>query len=433
MSAVIRVENVSKLYSLKDVGAATIKSDLKRSWARLRGKEDPAFKLAESNDRTAKGDSDFVWALKDINFEVQQGEVLGILGKNGAGKSTLLKILSRVASPTTGSIRMKGRLLSLLEVGTGFHPDLSGRENIFLNGAILGMTKSEIKKNFDEIVDFSGIERYIDTPVKRYSSGMFVRLAFAVAAHLDPEILIIDEVLAVGDVEFQKKCISKMQEASRNQGRTVLFVSHNMSSIKTLCTNCILLEQGQVTMAGDVNKVVNYYYQTENRKIGKDGIIPDEFYRPYGTGEARFRAVYLVDEKGNKISDVRFRQKVKVHMEFEVLKPLQDVLVSFFVKNNDSQTIIFASEYENGFLPKDYKVGKYVIEADLDIALMPNHFTLSSSMYYFTGGAAIDYVENVYEFSVSNVAEAGKGDYPWTTVHGYINADAKWQHKSIKQ
>src|ERR1035437_338096 len=213
-NTVIKVENLGKQYRLGQVGTGTISHDLNRWWSKVRGKEDPYLKIGETNDRATKGESDLVWALKDINFEVKQGEVLGIIGKNGAGKSTLLKILSRVTGPTVGDIKVKGRIASLLEVGTGFHPDLSGRENIFLNGAILGMTKQEIKSKFDEIVDFSGVERYIDTPVKRYSSGMYVRLAFAVAAHLEPEILIVDEVLAVGDAEFQKKCLGKMKDVA---------------------------------------------------------------------------------------------------------------------------------------------------------------------------------------------------------------------------
>ncbi|MFZ9295445.1 MAG: ABC transporter ATP-binding protein, partial [Bacteroidia bacterium] len=223
--SVIKVENLGKQYHLGQVGTGTITHDLNRWWHRLRGKEDPYLKIGETNDTTKKGKSDLVWALRDINFDVKQGEVLGIIGKNGAGKSTLLKILSRVTSPTVGEIKVKGRIASLLEVGTGFHPELTGRENIFLNGAIMGMSKQEISSKFDEIVDFSGVERYIDTPVKRYSSGMYVRLAFAVAAHLEPEILIVDEVLAVGDAEFQKKCMGKMKDVS-GAGRTVLFVSH---------------------------------------------------------------------------------------------------------------------------------------------------------------------------------------------------------------
>ena len=227
MSTVIKVESLSKQYRLGQVGTGALSHDINRAWHRLRGKEDPYLRIGETNDRSTTGGSDYVWALKDINFEVHQGEVLGIIGRNGAGKSTLLKILSRTTAPTTGSIKVKGRIASLLEVGTGFHPELSGRDNIFLNGAILGMTRQEIKSKFDEIVDFAGVERYIDTPVKRYSSGMYVRLAFAVAAHLEPEILVVDEVLALGDAEFQKKALGKMKDVSENEGRTVLFVSHN--------------------------------------------------------------------------------------------------------------------------------------------------------------------------------------------------------------
>ncbi|MFM2338619.1 MAG: hypothetical protein RL115_1812, partial [Bacteroidota bacterium] len=240
----IKAEDIGKLYKLGEIGTGTISHDLNRWWARLRGKQDPFAKIGESNDRTQKGDSDWVWALKDINFEVKKGEVLGIIGRNGAGKSTLLKILSKVTTPTTGRIKINGRIASLLEVGTGFHQELTGRENIFLNGAILGMTKREIRSKFDEIVDFAGVERYIDTPVKRYSSGMYVRLAFAVAAFLEPEILIIDEVLAVGDAEFQKKCLGRMKDVSLNDGRTVLFVSHDLNAISQLCNSTLLIAKG---------------------------------------------------------------------------------------------------------------------------------------------------------------------------------------------
>jgi lipopolysaccharide transport system ATP-binding protein len=257
-NTVIKVENISKQYRLGHVGTGTLSHDLNRWWHKVRGKEDPYLRVGEQNNRSIKGCSDYVWALKDINFEVKHGEVLGIIGKNGAGKSTLLKILSRVTTPTTGTLKMKGRVASLLEVGTGFHPELSGRENIYLNGAILGMTKQEVNDKFDEIVDFSGVERYVDTPVKRYSSGMHVRLAFAVAAHLEPEILIIDEVLAVGDAEFQKKCLGKMKEVS-GQGRTVLFVSHNMTAVKSLCTKIVFLENGTVKEVGETHALINSY------------------------------------------------------------------------------------------------------------------------------------------------------------------------------
>ena len=264
-NTVIKVENLSKQYRLGLVGASTFKEDASRWWAKMRGKEDPFLALGVENDRTSTSDSKFVWSLKDINFEVQQGDVLGIIGRNGAGKSTLLKILSKITSPTTGTVKAKGRIASLLEVGTGFHPELTGRENIFLNGAILGMRKHEIKSKLDEIIAFAGIERYIDTPVKRYSSGMYVRLAFAVAAHLENEILIIDEVLAVGDAEFQKKCIGKMGDVSKLEGRTVLFVSHNMSAISSLCNRAILLKNGKVAIDSTISKTINSYFGSSNK------------------------------------------------------------------------------------------------------------------------------------------------------------------------
>ena len=263
MQPVIRFENVGKLYRLGTVGTGTLSHDLRRWWiTSVMRKEDPYLKIGETNDRSTKGNSDYVYALKDINLEVQEGDVLGIIGKNGAGKSTLLKLLSRVTAPSTGKIYTKGRIASLLEVGTGFHPELTGRENIYMNGCILGMKKWEIDKKLDEIVDFSGCERYLDTPVKRYSSGMMVRLGFAVAAHLDPEILVVDEVLAVGDAEFQKKAIGKMQDVSKGEGRTVLFVSHNMAAVRNLCSSGILLENGQVKLADKTNNVVDYYLES---------------------------------------------------------------------------------------------------------------------------------------------------------------------------
>lgn len=256
----IQFDHVGKLYQLGVVGTGTLSHDLNRWWAtRVMHKEDPYLKIGETNDRSKKGTSDFVWALKDITFDVEQGDVVGIIGKNGAGKSTLLKLLSRITSPTTGVIRAKGRIGSLLEVGTGFHPEMTGRENIYMNGSIMGMTRHEISRKLDEIVDFAGVERYLDTPVKRYSSGMTVRLGFAVAAFMEPEILVVDEVLAVGDAEFQKKAIGKMQEVSQGGGRTVLFVSHNMDSMLNLCHRGILLENGSVKFTGDIKSTVAEY------------------------------------------------------------------------------------------------------------------------------------------------------------------------------
>ena len=261
----IEFENICKQYRLGLVSTGTLSHDLNRFWqTKVLRREDPYLKVGEVNDRAHKGDSEYVWALKDINFKVEQGDVVGIIGRNGAGKSTLLKLLSRVTAPTTGIIRAKGRIASLLEVGTGFHPEMTGRENIYMNGAIMGMSRSEITRKLDEIVDFSGCERYLDTPVKRYSSGMTVRLGFAIAAHLEPEILVVDEVLAVGDAEFQKTAIGKMQDVSRGEGRTVLFVSHNMGAVKNLCKRGIILNQGQVAFNGNVEEAIGYYLTNIN-------------------------------------------------------------------------------------------------------------------------------------------------------------------------
>ena len=261
---VIEFDNVGKQYVLGTIGTGTLSQDLNRWWARIRGKEDPFLKIGEVNDRTKKGESNFVWALKDINFSVDEGDVVGIIGKNGAGKSTLLKILSRVTSPTVGTIKVKGRIASLLEVGTGFHPEMTGRENIYMNGTIMGMTKTEIDRKLDEIVDFAGVEKYLDTPVKRYSSGMMVRLGFAIAAHLEPEILVVDEVLAVGDAEFQKKAIGKMQDVSKGEGRTVLFVSHNMAAVRSLCKKGIVMKNGSIDSIGDITSAIERYLKNND-------------------------------------------------------------------------------------------------------------------------------------------------------------------------
>ena len=280
MSTAIEFENISKQYRLGLVSTGTLSHDLNRFWqTKILHKEDPYLKVGEVNDRTSKGKSDYVWALKDINFKVEEGDVVGIIGRNGAGKSTLLKLLSRVTAPTTGTIRARGRIASLLEVGTGFHPEMTGRENIYMNGAIMGMTRAEITRKLDEIVDFSGCERYLDTPVKRYSSGMTVRLGFAIAAHLEPEILVVDEVLAVGDAEFQKKAIGKMQDVSRGEGRTVLFVSHNMGAVRNLCKTGIVLNQGQVAFSGSAEEAIRFYTDSNVHNCAKKGLINDRDHR----------------------------------------------------------------------------------------------------------------------------------------------------------
>ena len=318
---VIKVENLGKQYRLGDVGTGTISNDLNRWWHKVRGKEDPYLKIGDVNDRTKKGESDLVWAIKDINFEVRQGEVLGIIGKNGAGKSTLLKILSRVTGPTVGDIKVRGRIASLLEVGTGFHPELTGRENIFLNGAILGMTKSEIKGKFDEIVDFSGVERYIDTPVKRYSSGMYVRLAFAVAAHLEPEILIVDEVLAVGDAEFQKKCLGKMKDVS-GQGRTVLFVSHNMEAVKNLTESSIVLKNGLLIYRGDTSSAINQYLRNSDLK---SQLSFDSIADAIGNEFIKIKSVRVLPDQFS----LKVNEDFKVEIQFWNLSDFVEIIVGF--------------------------------------------------------------------------------------------------------
>lgn len=310
MSTAIEFNHVSKQYRLGLVSTRTLSHDLQRWWTmNVRGKEDPYLKIGETNDRTTKGSSEYVWALKDIDFKVEQGDVVGIIGKNGAGKSTLLKLLSKVTGPTAGSIKARGRIGALLEVGTGFHPEMTGRENIFLNGAILGMSKHEIASKLDEIVDFSGCERYLDTPVKRYSSGMMVRLGFAVAAHLDPEILVVDEVLAVGDAEFQKKAIGKMQDVSKGEGRTVLFVSHNMTAVKKLCRRGVLLGNGMMTYHGEINDVVNHYL-TEDINTCRE-VHWDKEKAPFQNG------IRLLSAKITNSEEVLYAGD-SIHLEFEL-------------------------------------------------------------------------------------------------------------------
>ena len=299
MSTVVKVEDLSKQYRLGKIGTGTLSHDLNRWWHNVRGKQDPYLKIGQLNDRQQKsGKNEYVWALKDINFEVKQGDVVGIIGRNGAGKSTLLKILSRTTTPTTGSVKVKGRIASLLEVGTGFHPELTGRENVFLNGAILGMRRAEIKGKFDEIVDFAGITKYIDTPVKRYSSGMYVRLAFAVAAYLDPEILIVDEVLAVGDAEFQKKALGKMQDVSQEEGRTVLFVSHNIASIQSLCNSAMLLANGALIKTGETDEILNLYLKHQFSRV--ETLLSDRLDRK-GSFVVKFETVWFENTKGQTV------------------------------------------------------------------------------------------------------------------------------------
>jgi lipopolysaccharide transport system ATP-binding protein len=312
-NTVIEVQNLSKMYRLGSSGTGTLVSDFNSWTARFLGKEDPRIKLGQLNDRTKKTNNEYVFSLKDINFEIKKGDAVGIIGRNGAGKSTLLKILSRITAPTTGVVKMNGRVASLLEVGTGFHPELTGRENIFMNGSIMGMNRHEIKSKFDDIVDFSGCERYIDTPVKRYSSGMHVRLAFAVSAYLEPEILIVDEVLAVGDAEFQKKCLSKMDQVSKNDGRTVLFVSHNMTAIKTLCTKGLLLKNGNLIGEGNIDAVIDLY---ERDQIDSSHTAISDIFKRDGNGLLRFQNIQFFNLQGKETTHFFVGEGIQIHVTF---------------------------------------------------------------------------------------------------------------------
>ncbi|KAB1232137.1 ABC transporter ATP-binding protein [Chryseobacterium viscerum] len=353
----LKAENISKQYRLGQVGTGTLSHDLNRFWYKIRGKEDPYLKIGETNDRTTKGDSEYVWSLRDIDFEIEKGDAVGIIGRNGAGKSTLLKVLSKVTKPTTGKIYTDGRIASLLEVGTGFHPEMTGRENVFLNGAILGMTRKEIKRKFDEIVDFSGVERYIDTPVKRYSSGMYVRLAFAVAAHLESEILIVDEVLAVGDADFQKKCLGKMNDVTKGEGRTILFVSHNMTAIKELCTSGILLNQGQLAYSGGILDTIAEYQKSSEKQssyihegsletaLGNENIRILEFSVKPTKGQ------FLDIESGVKVllRFYNFKENINIDTTFE-LRTYEEAVVFhtgvLITTQNNSQRKEYTVEFE---------------------------------------------------------------------------------------
>ena len=345
---ILKAENISKQYRLGQVGTGTISHDLNRWWHQIRGKENPYLKIGDTNDRSTVGSSDYVWALKDINFEVERGEVLGIIGKNGAGKSTLLKILSRVTAPTTGGVKTKGRIASLLEVGTGFHPELTGRENIYLNGAILGMSKSEITRKLDEIIDFSGVERYIDTPVKRYSSGMYVRLAFAVAAHLESEILIVDEVLSVGDAEFQKKCLSKMGDISKGQGRTVLFVSHNMPSVKSLCNKGILLEHGKIIKDDKIDEVITKYMTNDEASSFE-----------YENNECSLKSFEILNSKGVQSINISNGEDLTMILTLEIKKVNPDFGFCIAIYNEYDELITAINSYHINKKIINLKRGQY--------------------------------------------------------------------------
>lgn len=407
----IKIENISKQYRLGVVGTGTISHDLNRWWHRIRGLEDPYLKIGETNDRSQKATSDYVWALKDISFDVKQGEVLGIIGKNGAGKSTLLKILSRVTSPTTGSIKAKGRIASLLEVGTGFHPEMTGRENIFMNGSIMGMTKYEIKGKLEEIVDFAGVEKYLDTPVKRYSSGMIVRLGFAIAAHLEPEILVVDEVLAVGDAEFQKKAIGKMKDVSRGEGRTVLFVSHNMGAVESLCSKAVILMNGGLYFDGTVKEAMDIYVE-KNLSIDTSLTIIEGVKKCHS--DIELNSIEINNSSANIINITPENTNIKLVIQGK-LKSRKKMAVE--VRIFDSKGILQAlyspghllgkvEQYEPGYfeinetitLPDNLTKGDFILDVDVtqpnieSLITIPQHIFLNSAG--ITGKTGLEFEYN---------------------------------------
>ena len=402
----IRFDNVGKLYHLGQVGTGTLSNDLNRWWqTRILGREDPYMRIGETNDRSHKGSSDYVWALRDINFDVYQGEVVGIIGKNGAGKSTLLKLLSMVTAPTTGEISVRGRLASLLEVGTGFHQEMTGRENIYMNGSIMGMTRAEINSRLDDIVDFAGVERYLDTPVKRYSSGMIVRLGFAVAAFLEPEILVVDEVLAVGDAEFQKKAIGKMQDVSRGEGRTVLFVSHNMAAVRSLCNRGIVLDQGQMIYHGTTEDAINSYLEMSSFSL----LLPlDKRVDRKGNGRIRLRQILFRNADNDIVENIFVGDYLKVEFHVDIAKgvDLRELIVRCAFEDQAQSLVVqwISDEMRQDFT--QIRNGVFFLEIP-HLDLRPNmyniYFQMSLGSTYHTdfcdalhGAASITILSNQY-------------------------------------
>lgn len=423
MSTAIKIENVSKQYRLGVISTGTLSHDLNRWWTtKILRKEDPYLKIGSVNDRSQKADSEYVWALKDINMEIEQGDVVGIIGKNGAGKSTLLKLLSRVTKPTTGSIKYKGRIASLLEVGTGFHPEMTGRENIYMNGAIMGMTKQEITRKLDEIVDFSGCERYIYTPVKRYSSGMTVRLGFAIAAHLDPEILVVDEVLAVGDAEFQKKAIGKMQDVSRGEGRTVLFVSHNMTSIRKLCKTGVLLNNGQIICSGQIDDVVNNYLSIYQ----KDKL---ESYVSFGIDANKSHQIVEVKlvTKDEEIINrpMEIDEDIILIVRYKFQKRMS-INLSFNIRNTQEEVIYYNAICDT---LKDYcKVDEGIYEVKLKL---PNPFFKPGVYFISLGCMDMNEGSNDAKINVCSFEISGKKLFRNVLYPGYIYMPMNWNLNKI--
>ncbi len=365
---VIKVENLSKAYQIGEISTGTISQDIERWWlTKILRKDDPFLKIGETNDRSKKGESNIVWSLRDLNFEIQKGDAVGVIGKNGAGKSTLLKLLSRVTGPSIGSIKINGRIASLLEVGTGFHPELTGRENIFLNGGILGMRNYEIKQKLDEIIDFSGVERYIDTPVKRYSSGMYVRLAFAVAAHLESEILIVDEVLAVGDMEFQKKCMGKMEEVSKGEGKTVIFVSHNLNAIKSFCNNSILLNKGNIDFFGNTLEAINKYLNSSKNDFFKEFDLSN-----FENEDIKLKRIKLTNLYNNDLITVS--DSFKILIDYTIKRDVIGIGFTLLVMDELNEVVFGSINEYDSFYKKKMTCDDYETVVSIPANLLNNKY-----------------------------------------------------------
>ena len=416
----IRIEELSKRYKLGLTHKGSIR-ELVNGWTRTLLRTHDRDLLDSERTKHPKPNSEF-WALQEVSLDVARGEVLGIIGRNGAGKSTLLKILSQVTSPTKGQVRLIGRVGSLLEVGTGFHPELTGRENVFMNGTILGMKRAEIRRKFDDIVEFSGVEPFIDTPVKRYSTGMTVRLGFAVAAHLEPEILIVDEVLAVGDLEFQNKCLGKMEQVSA-EGRTILFVSHNMGAVRTLCSRVILLEQGRLVDDGDPAAVIDRYAKTTDTHFANR--LPSDDAR-VGTGEARIREVQSEKQAAGHTAQFLMGEPVEIRLVAEVFERVPNAHAQVCVKALDGTTITCSETTSPPYHPNTLEIGNVTIQAKIDARLLPGSYRVSATIYR-GNGRAIDVVDDAMSFTVDK-AGTEDGDYfRWEAVNGFVRPETSWK------
>ncbi len=423
-SSIITVENLAKVYlvgheastekynALRDVLGRHARNFVRKSLDMLRGRQ------------IIQGDEiEEFWALRDVSFEIEPGEVVGIIGSNGAGKSTLLKVLSRITEPTKGRVTLHGRVASLLEVGTGFHPELSGRENIFLNGAILGMSRSEIRRKFDEIVAFAEVDRFLDTPVKRYSSGMYVRLAFSVAAHLDPEILVVDEVLAVGDAKFQKKCLGKMKYVSRDEGRTVLFVSHNMAAIKTLCTRAICLERGSLVCDGDPEAVLRRYMHVGDGELF-NGIISPNRPRLYGTQNFQFDTLQLIDEFGQSTQVIETGHNLAFSIRFRLNEPVDGLFLELGLNDVNGNQVTQSRHPLHNEVPMSLAAGEYEIQLSSNVILFPGNYSVLLGAH-LTSGTTLDWVERALDIEVINAPSDSEYHHPWS-VRGYLRPLDTW-------